>query len=132
MSTTGRRTRRRRGWTPWRPTTPTCGSSTSPTPAGPGGPATWGPTMARGEYVYYVDNDDWVGHEALERLYATAKRDEADIVIGKVVGHGKIVPRSLFTQNRSDATLEWMPLLRLLTPHKLFRREFLAEHGIRF
>ena len=29
-------------------------------------------------------------------------------------------------------TVEWEPLVRLLSPHKLFRRAFLAEHGIRF
>ena len=38
--------------------------------------------------------------DALERLYATAVQDGADIVIGKVVGHGKGVPRGLFAHNR--------------------------------
>lgn len=98
----------------------------------PGRPRNVGTDLARGEYVYYVDNDDWLGHEALERLVATADRDRADIVIGKVVGHGKDVPRHLFRRNRTGATLSDAPLLALLTPHKLFRRAFLAEHGIRF
>jgi hypothetical protein len=38
----------------------------------------------------------------------------------------------LFTENRRDVTLDWVPLMRLLTPHKLFRRAFLDEHGVRF
>jgi glycosyltransferase involved in cell wall biosynthesis len=98
----------------------------------PGKPRNVGVDMARGEYVYFVDNDDWLGKEALERLYRKATEDDADIVIGKVVGDGKEVPRHLFRRNRDHVTLETAPLLALLTPHKLFRRSFLNEHGIRF
>ena len=98
----------------------------------PGRPRNIGIEMARGEYVYFVDNDDWLGRDALERLYDRAVRDDADIVIGKVVGHGKFVARSVFKRDRKDVTLEWAPLVRLLTPHKLFRRALLDEHDIRF
>ena len=100
----------------------------------PGRPRNVGIDMARGEFVYFVDNDDWVGHEALERLYATAQRTGADVVVGKVVGHGsgKSIPAGLFRQNRDDVDLHWNPLLWLLTPHKLFRRQLLDDEGIRF
>ena len=97
----------------------------------PGRPRNVGIDTARGEFVYFVDNDDWIGREALERLYATAVADEADIVIGKVVGHNKLVPRSLFRENVHDLGLSAAPF-NLLTPHKLFRRALLDEHGIRF
>jgi glycosyltransferase involved in cell wall biosynthesis len=98
----------------------------------PGRPRNLGIEMAEGEYVYFVDNDDWLGKDALRRLHARAERDDADIVIGKVVGEGKFVARSVFKRDRRDVTLEWAPLVRLLTPHKLFRRSLLDEHGIRF
>jgi hypothetical protein len=65
-------------------------------------------------------------------MHAMAVRDDADIVIGKVVGHGKSVPRNLFRHNRSGVDLEWESLLWLLTPHKLWRREFLDAHALRF
>jgi glycosyltransferase involved in cell wall biosynthesis len=100
----------------------------------PGKPRNVGMDMARGEFVYFVDNDDWIGREALERLYARATGDDADVVVGKVVGHGsgKRVPRGIFRENRSGVEFGWLPLLWLLSPHKLFRKAMLDEHGIRF
>ncbi|MDQ3740484.1 MAG: glycosyltransferase, partial [Actinomycetota bacterium] len=100
-----------------------------------GRPRNIGIGMARGDFVYFVDNDDFVGPEALERLHAMAVRDDADVVIGKVVGYGpgKLVPKTLFVENRSGIRLgEWASILWLLSPHKLFRRAMLDEHGIRF
>jgi poly(ribitol-phosphate) beta-N-acetylglucosaminyltransferase len=97
----------------------------------PGRPRNLGMQLARGEFVYFVDNDDRLEPEALERLYAAALADEADIVIGKVVGHGKSVPRSVFVANAHDLDASTVPF-GLLTPHKLFRRALLEEHGIRF
>ena len=98
----------------------------------PGRPRNLGTDRARGDYVLYVDNDDYLGEEALERMHATAVRDDADIVIGKVVGHGKSVPRNLFRRNRTGVDLQWEALIWLLTPHKLFRRAFLDAHDLRF
>jgi glycosyltransferase involved in cell wall biosynthesis len=98
----------------------------------PGRPRNLGLDLARGEYVYFVDNDDWLERDAVARLYATARQDGADIVIGKVVGHGKHVPRELFRENLHAVGFDTVALLGLLTPHKLFRRDMLAAHGIRF
>ena len=98
----------------------------------PGRPRNVGMDMARGEFVLFVDNDDWLEPEALERLHATAVRDGADIVIGKVVGHGKPVPPTLFERNRTGVGIDWPPMVWLLTPHRLFRRAFVEQHGLRF
>jgi glycosyltransferase involved in cell wall biosynthesis len=99
----------------------------------PGKPRNIGIGMASGEYVYFVDNDDWLEPEALERMLGMAREDGADIVIGKVVGQGKFVPRTLFVENLHNVSLDSpAPLLGLLTPHKLFRKALLDEHGIRF
>src|SRR3712207_8835584 len=45
---------------------------------------------------------------------------------------GKYVPRGLFKENRSGVTIESHTILGLLTPHKLYRKALLDEHGIRF
>jgi len=98
----------------------------------PGRPRNVGLAMARGDFVFFADNDDWLAADALERLHAMAQLDRADIVIGKVVGHGKTVPRAIFAQNLHGVPFDSTVLLGLLTPAKLFRRAFLDGHGLRF
>ncbi|WFE42292.1 glycosyltransferase family 2 protein [Micromonospora sp. WMMD998] len=98
----------------------------------PSRPRNLGVEAARGEYVFFADDDDWFGDEALARLLACAREHDADIVIGRIVGHGRGVPRELFRENRFDADLTNAPLADSMTCHKLFRRAFLERHGLRF
>jgi glycosyltransferase involved in cell wall biosynthesis len=99
----------------------------------PGRPRNVGLGMARGDYVFFVDNDDWLEADALAHLHATAVQDRADVVVGKVVGDGKkTVPRGVFEHNMHGVPFESARLLGLLTPHKLFRRAFVEQHGLRF
>jgi glycosyltransferase involved in cell wall biosynthesis len=98
----------------------------------PGKPRNVGLDRARGEFVFFADNDDWLEPDALERMHAMAVADGADVVVGKVVGHGKYVPPGLFKRNLHNVSLRDAPLVALLSPHKLFRRAFLSEHGLRF
>ena len=98
----------------------------------PGKPRNIGLDLAQGDYVFFADNDDYLDLEALARLHAMAVQDRADVVIGKVVGHGKAVPRRLFDRNRHGVPFDDDVFLLLLAPHKLFRRRLLDERGIRF
>ncbi|MFY1705700.1 glycosyltransferase family 2 protein [Micromonospora sp. WMMA1923] len=98
----------------------------------PSRPRNIGIERARGEYVFFADDDDWFGDEALERLYACATEHDSEIVVGKMVGHGRGVPRELFRKNRFGVTLADAPLVDSMTCHKLFRRSFLLAHELRF
>jgi poly(ribitol-phosphate) beta-N-acetylglucosaminyltransferase len=97
-----------------------------------GKPRNVGLDAARGEYVFFADNDDWLGDEALERMYTYAKDNDSDIVVGKMAGKGRGVPRELFRKSYPRASLANAPLIDSLTPHKMFRTAFLAEHKLRF
>ena len=101
---------------------------------GPGEPRNVGVREARGEYVQFVDNDDYLGDEALERLWAYAKANGSDVVVGREVRPNRPHRRvgHLFRRNRPSATIENDPLLENLTPHKMFRRQFLIDEGIWF
>ncbi|MEU9431414.1 glycosyltransferase [Streptomyces sp. NPDC048252] len=97
-----------------------------------GKPRNVGIDVSRGEYVMFVDNDDHLGDEALERMYAYGVANDADVVVGKMAGKGRGVPVELFRVNRPHATVENAPLIDSLTPHKMVRRAFLDRTGLRF
>ncbi|NUS74578.1 MAG: glycosyltransferase family 2 protein [Streptomyces sp.] len=97
-----------------------------------GKPRNVGIEAARGEFVMFVDNDDYLGDEALERMYDYGVANGADVIVGKMAGKGRPVPVELFRRNRPHATVENAPLIDSLTPHKMFRRAFLDDIGLRF
>ncbi|TKA13529.1 glycosyltransferase family 2 protein [Actinacidiphila oryziradicis] len=97
----------------------------------PGKPRNVGVDLARGEYVQLVDQDDELAPEALERLCALAARNGSDIVLGKVRGTMQ-GPSNVFKRTVERCTAADAPLFESLTPHKMFRRDFLLDHGIRF
>ncbi|MDN0197789.1 glycosyltransferase family 2 protein [Streptomyces sp. S.PNR 29] len=97
-----------------------------------GKPRNVGIDAARGEFVMFVDNDDYLGDEALERMYDYGVANGADVVVGKMAGQGRPVPVELFRRNHPRATVENAPLIDSLTPHKMVRRAFLERTGLRF
>ncbi|MBG0827658.1 glycosyltransferase family 2 protein [Planomonospora sp. ID67723] len=99
---------------------------------GAGRPRNVGLSLARGRYVFFCDADDYLGPEALERMLAMADRNDSDIVLGKVVGHGRKAPVSMFQESAERVELEESTVYNSLTCFKLFRREMLERHRIRF
>ncbi|MFJ8108198.1 glycosyltransferase [Streptomyces sp. NPDC096132] len=97
----------------------------------PGKPRNVGVRHARGAYVQFVDQDDELTPEALERLHALADRNASDIVLGKVAGTMQ-GPHNIFRHTVERCTAADTPLFESLTPHKMFRRAFLLDHGIQF
>jgi glycosyltransferase involved in cell wall biosynthesis len=97
----------------------------------PGAPRNLGMRHAKGEYIQFVDHDDTLGTEALQRLYDHATRNDADVVIGKM-STNMARPRRLFRHTVDACTIENDELMQSLSPHKMFRRAFVEEHGLRF
>ncbi|MFJ3305346.1 glycosyltransferase family 2 protein [Streptomyces sp. NPDC086549] len=97
-----------------------------------GKPRNVGIAASEGEFVMFVDNDDYLGDEALERMYEYGVENKADVIVGKMAGKGRPVPVELFRRNRPHATVENAPLIDSLTPHKMLRRSFLDRTGLRF
>ncbi|GAA2442293.1 glycosyltransferase family A protein [Streptomyces glaucus] len=97
-----------------------------------GKPRNVGIDAARGEFVMFVDNDDYLGDEALERMYDYGVANDADVIVGKMAGKGRGVPVELFRRNHPRATVENAPLIDSLTPHKMVRKSFLERTGLRF
>jgi glycosyltransferase involved in cell wall biosynthesis len=98
----------------------------------PGQPRNVGIDAANGEYVFFCDHDDWLGTEALERLYDFATSCGSDVVLPKMAGLLRRFPRVVFKETIRKCSISDSAIMDSLTPHKLFRRDFLNEHSIRF
>ncbi|MFE1252183.1 glycosyltransferase family 2 protein [Streptomyces sp. NPDC058766] len=99
---------------------------------GPSGPRNVGLGKATGRYVFFLDADDRLGPEALERMVAMADRAGTDVVLGKVEGVNRSAPKSMWgaTVERTDVFSS--PIKFTLSAQKLFRRALLDRHGMRF
>ncbi|CAM5626878.1 glycosyltransferase family 2 protein [Streptomyces badius] len=103
-----------------------------PNSGGPAAPSNRALELATGRFVYFIGSDDHLGEEALERMVSCADANESDVVIGKMVGtNGRYVHQKLYTGNR-DVTLDDPELPFTLANTKLFRRELIEKHGLRF
>ena len=97
--------------------------------------------LAKGEYVTYVDGDDWLETDALSQMYYVAKKEDADIVVGDIwyvyaVDEGYERKYSKIRYENEKVILqgecpEKMSKLRTFTWGKLYRRAFLREEGFR-
>lgn len=85
---------------------------------------------ARGEYIFFADDDDWLGRRALEATVVAAETHDADLVIGQVRGVGRWVPRFDLRWQRTNVLQA--NLMENLTIQKLFRTDFLRSLNYRF
>ena len=91
--------------------------------------------LARGEWVLYMDHDDALYPDALRRMAEYAAETQADVLSPKESKNSDAwwgMP-ALRDGNVPNAVVDGgIDRLLPMVPHKLYRREFLQEHGIRF
>ncbi|MFI0355426.1 glycosyltransferase family 2 protein [Actinomadura sp. 9N407] len=103
-----------------------------PNSGGPGGPRNTGLEHATGEYVFFLDADDYLGDEALERMCAMADANGTDVVIGRYVGIGRKAPRFERDVARTTVLAADPPVYDSLSVLKLFRRSLIDRLELRF
>ncbi|MEV5429156.1 glycosyltransferase family 2 protein [Streptomyces sp. NPDC052701] len=99
---------------------------------GPSGPRNVGLGKAAGRYVFFLDADDRLGPEALERMVAMADRAGTDVVLGRVEGVNRSAPKSMWGRTLERTDVFSSNIKFTLSAQKLFRRELLTRHGMRF
>ena len=66
----------------------------------------FGIERSEGEYVTFVDSDDWLEHDALQLLYDALKKENADISIGRYNCYDESRYQYLFYDSNPDDSLE--------------------------
>ena len=95
--------------------------------------------IAEGEYIGFVDSDDWVDKDYFEKLYNAVKKYDSDIALATNIrtGHGKTKKRLNITkeeyltdlQNKVDACHLWKDGC---PTNKIYRADLLRENEILF
>lgn len=83
---------------------------------------------AQGKYVFFLDADDWLGSEAIERMLDHAMEWGSDVLLVKMWGeNGREVPKSMFDRNQPKADIATSKICWTFAPLKLFRRDLVAD-----
>lgn len=99
----------------------------------------FGLSKAKGEYVVFLDADDYYSDNALQAFYDAAKKTDSDIVIGRLAtfsseksGFNYNEYADAISQKESISTFDTLLLWNFLVSNKCYRREFLISNGLTF
>ena len=100
----------------------------------------------QGEYVHFVDSDDWISDNCAELTYNKAKINDFDLVCfnvanydnkTKLVRENQFYPSNFWPQNCENMVLTWKnyknPFLgNFSAANKIYKTSFLKKNNIRF
>ena len=79
--------------------------------------------LSTGDYIGYIDSDDWIDPQMYEKLLSTADREKSDLVICEVLAHfpdGRTEREYIYREDRMIAAAGF-------PNNKLFRRELIKD-----
>ena len=98
-----------------------------------------GTDAATGDYIYYLDSDDYISDDCIDKMVVLLKKREYDVVIGNYETFGDYQVQSLLFETQKELKgnkLIFNELAERRLPatawNKLCKLSFLKEHGIDF
>lgn len=100
---------------------------------GPGKPRNEAIKLATGEYIFFLDSDDYISPNTLENVEAFINEYPADTILVKMKGvNGRGVPQSMFKETSGKQDLVGTRIIYTLSPTKFFKTEMLKNNDIYF
>ena len=93
---------------------------------GQGSARNYGLDYASGEYISFVDSDDWLDLDMLEKMYNLAIKDNSDVVICDMMDYYEDGSKKFFNCTKYDSVYKVTPS----ACNKIFKREII--NNIRF
>lgn len=97
-----------------------------------------GMDAAKGDYVYFLDSDDWISDDCIEKLTAPLKQQEYDIVVGDYETVGKLpyhlelsLPEGPYHETGITRTF-CNDGVYVMAVNKLYRKEFMLKNRLSF
>lgn len=96
---------------------------------GQGAARTRGLQNSEGKYVVFVDQDDYLVEDFLEKLYTAAERDSADAVVS---GYSRVSEQGRIIKKVPLKNAEWSKYCNITPWGKIYRRDYLERNQISF
>lgn len=87
---------------------------------------------AIGKYMLFLDSDDYIGAEALERLGTFSAKNPSDVFAFQLEGINRNVPRSMLSSTAANVDLIESGLYKTLGIWKMVDRKFIIDNDIKF
>lgn len=91
--------------------------------------------VMQGEYVLFVDSDDWIAVDALETMYSALKRTGAEVATGNIISvHENGTEEALYSPTQVETVLKGEEMLTTLLRPNACNRLYKAEifHNLRY
>lgn len=100
-------------------------------------PRNTGITNSTGEYLMFLDGDDWYTVDACEKMVDAIERTDSDFVAGQAIRTNNYeiwYYSQIYSQERININIRQFKMLLFdsLSVNKIYKREFLDKHKLRF
>ncbi len=94
---------------------------------------------AEGEYIIFMDSDDYITDDCISKLYSSVIDNGSDMVVGSFDefmlsgGNGKVFRQVAGSKSGTDVLYEWIssPLVYVQSWNKLYKTDLLRRNNVR-